>query len=79
MVNLTIPRGEPVPPIGKKLAQVMNGIDVVLGRCRGLKSNSINMPKLEDIRKDAAVTGIEPEQVVRVVTTEPVGPNVLMI
>jgi hypothetical protein len=48
----------------------MNGIDVVLGRCRGLKSNSINMLKLEDIRKDAAVTGIEPE---------PVGPNVLMI
>ena len=37
------------------------------------------MLKLEDIRKDAAVTGIEPDQVVRVVTTEPVGPNALNV
>lgn len=31
------------------------------------------MLKLEDIQKNAAVTGIEPGQVVRIVTTEPVG------
>ena len=35
------------------------------------------MLKLEDIRKDAAVNGIAPSQVVRVVTTEPVGDNAL--
>ena len=37
------------------------------------------MLKLEDIRKDAAVNGIAPGQVVRVVTTEPVGDNALMV
>ena len=33
------------------------------------------MLKLEEITKHAALTGIEPGQVVRVVTTEPVGDN----
>jgi superfamily II DNA or RNA helicase len=37
------------------------------------------MLKLEDIRKNAAVTGIEPNLVVRVVTTEPVGPDALTV
>jgi SNF2 family DNA or RNA helicase len=37
------------------------------------------MLKLEDIKKDAAMTGIEPGQVVRVVTTEPVGDNALTV
>ena len=37
------------------------------------------MLKLEDIRKDAAVSGITPGQVVRVVTTEPVGDNALTV
>ena len=31
------------------------------------------MLKLEDIQKNAAIVGIEPGQVVRIVTTEPVG------
>ena len=35
------------------------------------------MLKLEQIQKNAAISGIEPGQVVRVVTTEPVGDNVL--
>lgn len=34
---------------------------------------------LEDIKKNAAITGVEPGQVVRVVTTEPVGDNALTI
>jgi hypothetical protein len=33
--------------------------------------------KLEDIRKDAVIVGLEPEQVVRIVATEMVGPNAL--
>jgi SNF2 family DNA or RNA helicase len=37
------------------------------------------MLKLEDIKKNAAITGIEPGQVVRVVTTEPVGDNALTV
>ncbi|MCB1921405.1 MAG: DEAD/DEAH box helicase, partial [Candidatus Competibacteraceae bacterium] len=37
------------------------------------------MLKLEDLRKDAAVNGIAPGQVVRVVTTEPVGDNALTV
>lgn len=37
------------------------------------------MLKLEDIRKDAAITGIEPGQVVKIVTTEPVGDNALTV
>jgi hypothetical protein len=37
------------------------------------------MLKLEDIRKDAAVAGIEPSLVVRVVTTKSVGPNALTV
>ena len=37
------------------------------------------MLKLENIRKDAAVNGIAPSQVVRVVTTEPVGDNALTV
>lgn len=37
------------------------------------------MLKLEEIKKNAAITGIEPGQVVRVVTTEPVGDNALTI
>ena len=37
------------------------------------------MLKLENIKKNAAVSGIEPGQIVRVVTTEPVGDNALTI
>jgi SNF2 family DNA or RNA helicase len=37
------------------------------------------MLKLEDIKKNAAISGIEPDQVVRVVTTEPVGDNALTL
>jgi superfamily II DNA or RNA helicase len=37
------------------------------------------MLKLEDIKKNAAVSGIEPGHVVRVVTTEPVGDNALTV
>ena len=37
------------------------------------------MLKLEDIKKNAAISGIEPEQVVRIVTTEPVGDNALTV
>ena len=37
------------------------------------------MLKLEDIRKNAAISGIEPGQVVRIVTTEPVGGNALTV
>lgn len=37
------------------------------------------MLKLEDIKKNAAITGIEPGQVVRVVTTEPVGADALTV
>lgn len=34
------------------------------------------MLKLEEIQKNAALNGIEPGQVVRIVTTEPVGDSV---
>jgi len=37
------------------------------------------MLKLEQIQKNAAISGLEPGQVVRVVTTEPVGDNALTI
>lgn len=37
------------------------------------------MLKLEHIQKNAAISGIEPGQVVRVVTTEPVGDNALTV
>lgn len=37
------------------------------------------MLKLEDIRKDALVNGIKPGQVVRVVTTEPVGNHAVTV
>src|SRR5712691_3687873 len=37
------------------------------------------MLKLEEITQHAALTGIEPGQVVRVVTTEPVGDNALTV
>jgi len=37
------------------------------------------MLKLEEIRKNASVSGIEPGQVVRIVTTEPVGPDALTV
>ncbi len=37
------------------------------------------MLKLEEIEKNAAISGIEPGQVVRVVTTEPVGDNALTV
>lgn len=37
------------------------------------------MLKLEHIQKNAALTGLEPGQVVRVVTTEPVGDNALTV
>ena len=37
------------------------------------------MLKLEEIKKNAAITGIEPQHVVRIVTTEPVGENALTV
>jgi superfamily II DNA or RNA helicase len=37
------------------------------------------MLKLENIKKNAAISGIEPGQVVRIVTTEPVGDNALTV
>jgi len=37
------------------------------------------MLRLEDIKKDAAINGIEPGEVVRIVTTEPVGENALTV
>ncbi|MCP5162754.1 MAG: DUF3883 domain-containing protein [Hahellaceae bacterium] len=37
------------------------------------------MLKLEDIKKNAAISGVEPGQVVRIVTTEPVGDNALTV
>ncbi len=37
------------------------------------------MLKLEDIKKNTSVTGIEPGQVVRIVTTEPAGDNALTV
>ena len=37
------------------------------------------MLRLEDIKKDAAVSGIEPGQIVRIITTEPVGENALKV
>ncbi len=37
------------------------------------------MLKLEDIKKNAAISGIEPGYVVRIVTTEPVGDNALTV
>ncbi|AKL39760.1 TPA: DUF3883 domain-containing protein [Serratia marcescens] len=37
------------------------------------------MLKLEDIKKNAAISGLEPGQVVRIVTTEPVGDNALTV
>lgn len=37
------------------------------------------MLKLEDVKKNAAISGIEPGHVVRIVTTEPVGDNALTV
>ncbi|MGI2324742.1 MULTISPECIES: helicase-related protein [unclassified Methylococcus] len=37
------------------------------------------MLKLEQIQKNAAISGLEPGQVVRIVTTEPVGPDALTV
>lgn len=37
------------------------------------------MLKLEDIKKNAAISGLEPGQVVRIVTTEPVGDNAVTV
>lgn len=37
------------------------------------------MMKLEEIQKNAAISGIEPGQVVRIITTEPVGDNALTV
>ncbi len=37
------------------------------------------MLRLEDLRKNAAITGIEPGQVVRIVTTEPVGNDAVTV
>lgn len=37
------------------------------------------MLKLEEIKKDASVAGIEPGQVIRVVSTEPVGPQAITV
>ena len=40
---------------------------------------ALRMLKLEQIERNTAVSGIEPGQVVRVVTTEPVGDNALTV
>jgi superfamily II DNA or RNA helicase len=37
------------------------------------------MLRLEDIRKDAMIEGLEPGKVVRIVTTEPVGPDAVTV
>jgi superfamily II DNA or RNA helicase len=37
------------------------------------------MLRLEDVKKDAAVNGIEPGQIVQIVTTEPIGENALTV
>ena len=37
------------------------------------------MLKLEAIKKNAAIGGIEPGHVVRIVTTEPVGPDAVTV
>ena len=37
------------------------------------------MLRLEDIKKDATINGIEPGQIVQIVTTEPVGENALTV
>ncbi len=37
------------------------------------------MLKLEDIKKYAAISGLEPDQVVSIVSTEPVGDNALTV
>ena len=37
------------------------------------------MMKLEAIKKNAAIAGIEPGHVVRIVTTEPVGPDAVTV
>ena len=37
------------------------------------------MLTLENIQKNAAITGLEPGQVVRIVTTEPVGDQALTV
>ncbi len=37
------------------------------------------MLRLEDIRKDAAVNGLEPGQIVRIISTDPVGENALTV
>jgi hypothetical protein len=37
------------------------------------------MLKLEDIKKDSSIRGIEPDHIVRVVTTEPVGTNAVTV
>ena len=39
----------------------------------------ITMLKLEDIKKDSSIRGIEPNQVVRIVTTEPVGTDAITV
>ena len=38
-----------------------------------------SMLRLEDIRKDAAVNGLEPGQIVRIISTDPVGENALTV
>lgn len=37
------------------------------------------MLKLEDIKKDSSIRGIEPDHIVRIVTTEPVGTNAITV
>jgi hypothetical protein len=39
----------------------------------------VRMLKLEQIHKNAAISGLEPGQVVRIVTTEPVGPDAITV
>jgi superfamily II DNA or RNA helicase len=63
----------PVPPPGSgtSLKGPSGSVDTLKVRQDSLR--------LEDIKKDASIAGIEPGQVVRVVTTEPVGENALTV
>jgi superfamily II DNA or RNA helicase len=50
-----------------------------MGRWAGLPYIWHSMLKLEEIKKNASVSGIEPGHVVRIVTTEPVGTDALTV
>jgi hypothetical protein len=42
-------------------------------------SQDVAVLKLENIQKNISISGLEPGQVVRIVTTEPVGDNALTV